>query len=114
MKNPLGPFAMIGLLGIILAISLSGVGLYFAGQDHEEVPGEDLTDPEEIYASNSCIACHGANLEGVSGPNISQVGASKSKEEILSIIQNGGNGMPGNIITGAQADIVAEWLANKK
>jgi cytochrome c550 len=114
MKNPLGPFAMIGLLGILLAISLSGVGLYYAGQDHEEVPGENLTDPEEIYASNSCIACHGGNLEGVSGPNLTQVGASKSKEEILAIIKNGANGMPPNVIEGEQADIVAEWLSNKK
>jgi cytochrome c550 len=114
MKNPLGPFAIIGLLGILLAVSLSGVGLYYAGQDGEEHEGEVLTDPEEIYASNSCIACHGGNLEGVSGPNLTEVGKRKSKEEILAIIQNGANGMPAGIIKGEQADIVAEWLANMK
>jgi cytochrome c550 len=114
MKNPLGPFAMIGLLGIILAISLSGMGLYFANHEGEEVPGEVLTDPEEIYASSSCIGCHGGNLEGGAGPKLIGIGNSKSKEEILAVIQNGVGIMPAAQLEGEQAEIVAEWLANKK
>ncbi|WP_075617273.1 cytochrome c551 [Paenisporosarcina indica] len=71
-------------------------------------------DAEKIVQGN-CTMCHGGNLEGQgNAPALTDVGARLSKEEILAVIKKGQGGMPPNIIEGAEAEVVAEWLANKK
>lgn len=70
-------------------------------------------DPEKIYAAN-CSNCHGADLNGGAGPKLSDVGSRLSKDEILSVIQNGKGFMGANIIVGEEADAVATWLSEKK
>lgn len=70
-------------------------------------------DPEKIYAAN-CSSCHGGNLSGGVGPKLSDIGSRLSKDDILSVIQNGQGIMQGNIIKGEEADAVAAWLADKK
>ncbi|ETT82038.1 cytochrome c551 [Viridibacillus sp. FSL R5-0477] len=71
-------------------------------------------DAQQIIQSK-CISCHGENLEGQGNfPNISKIGATLSKKEILDVINNGKNGMPGGLITGDDADAVAQWLSKQK
>ncbi|WP_335871577.1 cytochrome c551 [Bacillus sp. 2205SS5-2] len=70
-------------------------------------------DVEKIV-DQKCASCHGGNLEGGFGPKLDNIGSSLSKEEILSIINNGEGQMPKEIIKGEEAEAVAEWLANKK
>ena len=48
-------------------------------------------------------------------PALNNVGSRLSEEELLDIINNGnGNGMPGGLIKGAEAEAVAAWLATQK
>lgn len=61
-----------------------------------------------------CSSCHGGDLTGGMGPNLTKVGSKYSKDEILNIIKNGKGQMPANVITGDDANQVAEWLAAKK
>ncbi|WP_066175522.1 cytochrome c551 [Bacillus marinisedimentorum] len=82
----------------------------------EEGEGTAAVDEEaaaELYAQ-SCVQCHGQNLEGQVGPALNEVGSKLSKDEILDIIENGQGSMPGGLLKGDDADMVATWLANMK
>ncbi|MBM7606217.1 cytochrome c551 [Metabacillus crassostreae] len=70
-------------------------------------------DAEEIYQQN-CIGCHGRNLEGASGPNLTEVGGKYDQAAIESIILNGQGNMPKGLLNEADAEVVASWLAEKK
>jgi len=74
---------------------------------------ETAGSAEEIV-QQSCIGCHGRELEGGSGPNLQEVGAKYSQEEIKNIIINGQGGMPKGLLNDADAEVVASWLAEKK
>ena len=74
---------------------------------------EPQTEEEKIYANN-CASCHGNALEGYAGPKLNDIGSKMSKDEILTIINNGAKGMPAGIIEGEDAEKVAAWLSEKK
>ncbi|WP_102028674.1 c-type cytochrome [Salirhabdus sp. Marseille-P4669] len=91
-----------------------------AAEDPESETGEegdagtvDTAAAEKIY-QNNCSMCHGADLAGAVGPNLQQVGARYSQEEIQNIIQNGKGGMQAVNISDEDANTVATWLAAKK
>lgn len=76
---------------------------------------ETVTVDAEKIVNSKCISCHGNNLQGQGNfPALSDVGARLSKDEILAVINDGKGAMPGKIISGEDADAVAEWLSNKK
>lgn len=68
---------------------------------------------EEIY-KNNCASCHGGDLSGGMGPELTTVGAKYSAEEIADIIDNGMGSMPAVNMTAEDRDAVAEWLASHK
>jgi mono/diheme cytochrome c family protein len=70
---------------------------------------------EEIY-KNNCMSCHGGNLEGKPGPNLQKIGASKTKDQIMTQITKGGSRMPGfeKKIEAADIETLSVWLADKK
>lgn len=116
-RNPLIPFALIAALGIavMLLISLKG-----AKQADEIANGDKKqtetasTKPDEIYAQ-TCVSCHGDQLQGAVGPALKKVGSKYSEDEIKNILQNGKEGgMPGGLVSGPQLEAVAKWLAEKK
>lgn len=97
------------------------LGACGGGDKTEETPdatpdtGETASVDVEAIVNKSCIACHGGDLEGGSGPGLNDVGARLSEAEILDIIENGQGGMPGGLIKDdAEAAAVAEWLSEKK
>lgn len=51
-------------------------------------------DAAAVIYKNSCIACHGTDLEGGMGPKLSDAGTKFTPEEIFKQIANGGGGMP--------------------
>lgn len=73
----------------------------------------DAAAAEEKF-NQGCAACHGNDLSGGAGPNLQQVGGRLSQEEILGIINNGKGGMPPKMLQGADAELVAAWLAEHK
>lgn len=111
-RNPIIPYLITGIAGILLIIVLSSIGI---NQMNKEASGgeEELASPEEIYQQN-CSSCHGGNLEGGGGPALDKVGSNYSVEEIADIIQNGKGAMPGGIVTGEAQQLLAEWLAEHK
>jgi len=101
-------------LGAMLTLGACG------GGDEEDTSGNDSgtttgsIDAEAVYAQN-CAACHGANLEGMSGPALTDVGARLSAEDIEGIIRNGQGAMPANVIQDDdEIAAVSAWLAEKK
>jgi cytochrome c551 len=98
------------LLGTALVMSLAACG----GGDDEGGDTAQAGDAEKIY-SQKCSSCHGGDLKGGMGPDLTAVGASKSKDEIAAIIKNGTDGgMPAGLIEGDDLDKVADWLSTKK
>ncbi|WP_404453037.1 cytochrome c [Virgibacillus necropolis] len=122
-KNPVIPYAIIAVIGILLVIVVSIVGLdqQKAIEEQEKGGGEKqeqqegaTTDPAKIFESN-CASCHGADLTGGVGPDLTKVGSRYSKKEIKDIIMNGkGSMMPGGLVPEPQAEALAKWLAEKK
>ncbi|MCA1031457.1 cytochrome c [Bacillus timonensis] len=107
------------LLALILGTSLMLVacgGGDDAAEPNEPAGGDSgatTASAEKIYKQN-CAGCHGGDLGGGAGPNLTAVGSKYSQEDIASIIANGKGIMQGGIIKGEEADAVAAWLAEKK
>ncbi|MBM7645784.1 mono/diheme cytochrome c family protein [Scopulibacillus daqui] len=115
-RNPLVPFGIIAVLGIIFVIVLSVWGGNIVQDRQAAKAGKTSTanvKPEAIFKQN-CASCHGQNLEGGAGPNLQHIGSKISKDRILKQIKNGGGGMPANVIQGDEAQKVADWLSKKK
>jgi mono/diheme cytochrome c family protein len=112
-RNPLIPFAIIGVIGIILMLTMGGYGvnkMHQASQNKEKA----AMDPQAIFKQN-CSSCHGQNLEGNVGPKLANIGGKYSEKEIAEIVKNGkSGGMPAGVIKGEEAKIVVKWLSEKK
>ncbi|OIK16361.1 cytochrome C551 [Bacillus sp. MUM 116] len=75
----------------------------------------DVAAAAEKITAQKCSSCHGENLKGAVGPDLTHIGAQLSKQQILDILKNGkSGGMPKGLISGDDADKVATWLASKK
>lgn len=108
------------LLGTSLVIGLAACG----GGSSTNQSGTDTSKNKQDTAQSGdantifqqhCASCHGTDLKGAVGPNLTQIGSQFSKAQILDIIKNGKQGgMPPGLISGADADKVAAWLAAKK
>ncbi|AIF43406.1 cytochrome c550 [Virgibacillus sp. SK37] len=122
-RNPVVPYAIIALIGILAVIVISFVGLNQrddiqqaeegGGESTEEAQEGASDDPQAIFEGN-CASCHGADLSGGAGPDLTQVGSRLSAEEIQDVIINGKGSMPAGMATADEAKILADWLAEKK
>ncbi|MXQ50735.1 c-type cytochrome [Salinicoccus hispanicus] len=87
------------------------------GSDESSESGADAADSElamEVYQNNSCVQCHGENMEGASGPDLTDVGNRLSEDEIRSVIEEGPGAMPAGLVTDQEElDAVAQWLASQ-
>src|SRR5699024_2837160 len=119
MKKNIVPFGIIAVVGILAAIIVFYVGVNQredirlaeenGGEAVEEDGGEQTSDPEEIFSSN-CATCHGDDLSGEMGPDLTKVGAELSEDEIHDVIMNGKGQMPPGLVDADEADALAEWL----
>lgn len=110
------------LLGTLLVLGACG-----GGGDNNSEPAEtdgnteestdggavDTAAAEDAYKA-SCASCHGQDLSGGAGPELTNVGSSLSAADIEDIILNGQGSMPGGLLSGDDATAVAEWLAGHK
>lgn len=122
MKKNIIPFAIIAIVGVFAAVIVYYIGvgqredIQLAEENGGEVVedgGDGTIDPEAIFAS-SCASCHGANLTGGVGPDLSAVGGKLSADEIQDIIINGVGTMPGGLVGAEEAAALAEWLSEKQ
>lgn len=75
----------------------------------------DTALAKEAYQKNTCASCHGEDLSGASGPALTNVGSEHSEEEIRTQIEEGGDGMPGGLVTDEEElDALVTWLASQK
>jgi len=77
--------------------------------------GTDVASAAQKITAQKCSSCHGGNLKGAVGPDLTHIGGQLSKSQILGILKNGkSGGMPAGLISGSDADTVATWLASRK
>ncbi|MDG5787578.1 c-type cytochrome [Evansella sp. AB-P1] len=81
----------------------------------DEVQFDESAEAYEIYLTQqSCIQCHGDNMQGLPGvaPNIFE--SDYTKEEVLEIIVNGKGIMQGGLFEGTdeELEILAAFIAN--
>src|SRR5699024_3835897 len=67
----------------------------------------DSAAAEDAYKS-SCASCHGQDLEGGAGPDLTDVGSKLSADDIETVIAEGQGSMPGGLLSGDDATAVAE------
>ncbi|HLR03863.1 MAG TPA: cytochrome c [Virgibacillus sp.] len=125
MKNPVLPYLVIAVIGVLLVMGVSyvGIGQRDAIQNDDDNNTEEnanenndnegaADDPEAIFEDN-CASCHGNDLEGGAGPDLTEVGGRYSADEIEDIITNGkGDSMPAGLIDGDEKEAVVEWLSD--
>lgn len=123
-KNPVVPYILIFALGIGLIFFMSLYGLdqkkEIAEQNEEgqteqtDGAGDSAEFDAEAVAQGKCIGCHGGDLTGGGmGPTL--VGTSLSKEELITIIRDGQNGMPGGLVKGdAELEAMADYILSLK
>jgi menaquinol-cytochrome c reductase cytochrome b/c subunit len=73
----------------------------------------DKDDPAySILEANTCLSCHGENLEGNTGPSL--VGTELTAEEIQEIAINGIGSMPADLFQGTEEELqqMAEYIIN--
>jgi len=73
----------------------------------------DAGNEVKLY-EQKCANCHGQDLSGGIGPDLTAIGSKMSKEEIETLIIDGIGAMPKEQLTGDDASQVAAWLAEKK
>lgn len=103
------------VFGSVLVLgACGGGGDEGADEGGDDAGGESASAAEEIYQSN-CSSCHGTDLEGQSGPDLTDAGANHSADDIVDIIQNGTGGMPAQSqVSDEDAQTLADWLAEKE
>lgn len=101
------------LVGTVLAgtLALAACG---NGEETKTADNSNADSGLTAFQNNSCVGCHGKDLEGASGPNLTQVGAKYSKAEIADIIKNGKGNMPKGQAQGEDVDKIAEYLSKQK
>ena len=83
-------------------------------KDTETTETANAGDAQKIF-DQKCSSCHGGDMKGGMGPNLTKVGSKYSKAEILDILKNGkSGGMPAGLVSGDDANTIATWLAAKK
>jgi cytochrome c550 len=121
MKNPVIPYILIFVFGIVLVFVLSFKGLgdmKEVAKDTGKTSGKKTetvaaSKPEDIYKS-TCITCHGDQYQGVVGPTLKGVGKKYTKAQIMQFITKGKGNMPPGLVQPEQASAMADWVANIK
>ncbi|MFA1821355.1 cytochrome c551 [Virgibacillus oceani] len=81
-----------------------------SADDNGDGGSVDVAAAEEAF-QQSCASCHGADLTGGAGPDLTDAGSNYSSDEIADIIENGKGSMPAGTATGDDVDLLANWLA---
>jgi cytochrome c551 len=112
------------MFGVFCAACILGLSILFTTipkeAEHEEAaPIAEVPLNVEAAAAvyeQSCLMCHGDQLQGVSGPQLSDAGARLSELQIVRKIENGGGGMPGfkDSLSAEEIRNLAKWLSEMK
>jgi mono/diheme cytochrome c family protein len=110
------------LLYIACGIAVPAVVIASRGESEGAVGSlrtAELTDEQEegkVLFVATCKSCHtlaAVNAQGVTGPNLDELGG-LDKQRVLNAIRRGGTGdgrMPANLLSGSDAEAVATYVA---
>ncbi|MCD9025356.1 c-type cytochrome [Cohnella silvisoli] len=115
------------MAGLVCLACIVGAVLLLTGLPQKEQSAErdnkivvpdravDASASEQLYKI-SCLSCHGDQMQGKLGPELTHVGTQMSKEEIYKQIANGGGGMPAfkERLTEDQLLTLTTWLGSLK
>lgn len=119
------------LMSFALVLVLGACGGSGDEESTEESTGEASTEEEssteegsadsgdtelakQAYEQNNCMSCHGENLEGASGPALTDIGSKMSEDEIRTQIEEGGDGMPAGLVSDEEEmDALVQWLSSQ-
>ncbi|GHH97484.1 cytochrome c551 [Neobacillus kokaensis] len=101
-------------LGTIIFGAAMVMGLAACGGGSDDGEKDTASAGAAKIVDQKCSSCHGGDLKGGMGPDLTKVGSKYSKDEILDILKNGKGSMPPGVVSGDDADQVAQWLAEKK
>lgn len=110
-KRPFATGFMMLALAAIVFLTWESVAMHdweAAAQQGEIVEAGDFDKDSEgyqIYDAQGCAACHGGELQGVSGPELTATGL--SAEELQDIIVNGTGDMPAGLFDGTEEELTA-------
>lgn len=120
-RNPVIPFVLIMVFGIVLMFFLSFKGLGDAkelskskgGSSSQQTETTASAKPEDIYKS-TCIGCHGDQYQGVVGPSLHGVGKKFTVQQIETFITKGKGNMPPGLVPANEAPAMAKWVSQIK
>lgn len=105
-------------IGTSLVLAACGGAADNADKNNDTAKNETTTaDTDTATAKlyeNKCSSCHGQDLTGGVGPDLTKVGSKLSQAEIEKVINKGRGAMPAALIDESQAAQMAKWLAKKK
>ncbi len=106
------PFIVIMAVAIALTVVMSiqgnGAAKKIASVDEKKV--ETAFDAKEV-ASSTCAGCHGVDLKGGVGPDLTGVKERYSADELKGILLNGkGSGMPKGLVPAGDVDKMVQYL----
>lgn len=107
-------------IGTSLVLAACGGAADNADKDKDTAKNDTTTNTADTDTAtaklfeNKCSACHGQDLTGGVGPNLTKVGSILSQDEMETIIKEGKGAMPGGLIDESQAAQMAKWLSSKK
>lgn len=121
-RNPIMPFVMIMVVGVLAMFLLSFKGIGDSKQLADEIKNGGKAKTEQVAASpeetykQSCVACHGDQYQGGAGPSLKGVGDRRTKEQIADIVSTGTNNkaMPKGLLPADKAGEMADWLSKIK
>jgi len=103
------------LMGTSLVLAACGGGDDDAKDKGGNKGGDTASaNGEELYNSKGCSACHGGDLKGGVGPDLTAIGGTLSADEIKTVILDGKGNMPAQNVSDDEAQSLADWLAAKK
>ncbi|TMV45125.1 cytochrome c [Paenibacillus mesophilus] len=108
---------------LLMAAILTGCGAKNGSSGSQDAAGAGKAasapggSAEALY-KKQCLSCHGDQLQGRIGPstNLTKVGGKLSRDQLVTQIAKGGNGMPGfkGTLNDTEIGTLADWLAEKK
>lgn len=97
---------------IVLVITACSEETNYQAQDGETA--EDVS-AAALY-KKQCLSCHAADLSGKVGPDLRNIGAKMTEDQLVEMIHDGTKGMPAfkKILSEEEIAALAQWLSINK
>ncbi|MET3682965.1 cytochrome c551 [Alkalibacillus flavidus] len=107
---------LVGFISFMMVLAACGGGDDGGSSDGGNADGGDSANEtaqgEELYQQN-CVSCHGEDLGGGAGPDLTTAGDNYDQSEVVSIILEGQGGMPAQDVSDSEAEAIAEFVLSQ-